>query len=191
MTLKNYLFTTLILSSILFFSACADKDKSDTSKSKDIKANEIADKMCKIAKDIGITDMSFDENGLSDEEQEQLGRRVEQNKDKILSLLEEVDSHIKTLTKNEKVQFSKELMKEIIDTDCANLLFKNIPFDMWDEFYSEARKELKRDRKEERRDREEEKERRDREGAEQRPPAAEAPAPYEGEAEFELDDFEL
>ena len=183
MTLKNYLFTTLILSSILFFSACADTPKS--------KAKDIADKICEIATDIGVTDIRFDKKGLSDEEGRQMEKKFEQNKDKILSLLEEVDTYIKTLDKDQKVQFSKELMKAIIDTDCANLLFKNIPFDMCDEFYSEARKELKRDRKEERRDRKEEEERRDREEAEQRPPAAEAPAPYEGEAEFELDDFEL
>ena len=81
-------------------------------------------------------------------------KKFEQNKDKILSLLEEVDTYIKTLDKDQKVQFSKELMKAIIDTDCANLLFKNIPFDMWDEFYEKARKELKRDREKERRDRE-------------------------------------
>jgi hypothetical protein len=177
MTLKKYLFTTLILSSILFFSACADKDKSDTSKSKakDIKANEIADKMCKIAKDIGITDMSFD-NGLSDEEEDQMKKKAEQNKDKILSLLEEVDSHIKTLNKNQKVQFSKELMKEIIDSYCGNTLFNYIPFDKWPEFYEEARKELKRDR-EERRDI-------DASASEDYEPAY-APAPYEdGESEY-------
>ena len=184
MTLKNYLFTTLILSSILFFSACADTPKS--------KAKDIADKICEIATDIGVTDISFDKKGLSDEEGRQMEKKFEQNKDKILSLLEEVDTYIKTLDKDQKVQFSKELMKAIIDTDCANLLFKNIPFDMWDEFYSEARKELKRDRKEERKDREEEEEeKRDREEAEQRDSKAVTPAPYEGEAEFELDDFEL
>ena len=181
MTLKNYLFTTLILSSILFFSACADTPKS--------KAKDIADKICEIATDIGVTDISFDKKGLSDEEGRQMEKKFEQNKDKILSLLEEVDTYIKTLDKDQKVQFSKELMKAIIDTDCANSLFKNIPFDMWDEFYSEARKELKRDREEERKDREEqeikdreEQERISREEAEQIPPASDAPAPYEGEA---------
>ena len=186
MTLKNYLFTTLILSSILFFSACADKDKSDTSKSKDKKANEIADKMCKIVKDIGITDKTFDENGLSDEEKEQFSKKVEQNKDKILSLLEEVDSHIKTLNKNEKVQFSKELMKEIIDSYCGNTLFNYIPFEKWPKFYEEARKELKRDREKERRDREASEDYEPSASEDYEPSAYDAePLPYEdGESDF-------
>lgn len=179
MSLKNYLFTPLILTSILFFSACADKDKPES------KAKDIADKMCKIASDIGITDINLDD--ISNEDQKRMGKKAEQQRDEILTILEEVDKYIKTLDKDQKILFTKELMKAIIDSDCSNTLMKNIPFDKWDEFYEEARRELKRDRKEEeRRDREEE-ERRVREEAEQieaEEMAPDAAAPYAGEDEF-------
>lgn len=57
--------------------------------------------------------------------------RVEKNLKKDNSCLEEIDKEInhemKGMTEQQRIHFTKEFMKAMLDTDCADIVFKAIP----------------------------------------------------------------
>jgi hypothetical protein len=66
------------------------------------------------------------------------------NSDKLISVMKEIDTHLKTLNQAQAQVFTKELLKAIIDTDCSNIFFKEIPYSQLGDVIKELEKEVTR-----------------------------------------------
>ena len=135
---KSNLFriTTILFASSIIISSCGDS-----------KAKEFANSMCNMATEVGLDEnLKLDENYIRKN-----GKKFEKNflnkSDDFIKLLKEVDKHLKSLDKDQKTAFTKELMKAIIDTKCSDIFFKGIPYHDLDSVIEEMEDELKRDKK--------------------------------------------
>ena len=135
---KSNLFriTTILFASSIIISSCGDS-----------KAKEFANSMCNMATEVGLDEnLKLDENYIRKN-----GEKFEKNflnkSDDFIKLLKEVDKHLKSLDKDQKTAFTKELMKAIIDTKCSDIFLKEIPFNDLDSVIEEMEDELKRDKK--------------------------------------------
>ncbi len=135
----------VMLSSVLLFS-CGGNGSSanETTSGSDAKAKKFAENLCKMAKDIGL-----DQNlKFTDEYMRNNGDKMEnkfyENSDKFITLLKEIDSHLKTLNQVQSQKFTKELMKAIIDTECSDILLKEVPYSDFGKVISEMEKEITR-----------------------------------------------
>ena len=133
-----YLPMLLLTVGILF--SCGDKDAAGAGS--DAKAKLFAENLCKFAKEIGFdADLKLDEEYMR-KHGDKFEEKFYENSDKFLTVLKDLDTHLKTLNDEQKQNFTKELMKAIIDTDCSNILFKSIPYGMLSDGIKEMEKEI-------------------------------------------------
>jgi hypothetical protein len=66
------------------------------------------------------------------------------NSDKLMTTLKSIDTHLKTLNQAQSQLFAKELMKAIIDTDCSNIFFKEIPYAKFGDLIKDMEKDITR-----------------------------------------------
>ncbi len=142
-TLKYTIFA--MLSSVLLFS-CGGKGgtANETTSGSDAKAKKFAENLCKMAKDVGLdenlkfTDEYMRNNG------DKMENKIYENSDKFITLLKAIDSHLKTLNQVQSQKFTKELMKAIIDTECSDILLKEVPYSELGKLISEMEKDITR-----------------------------------------------
>ena len=135
---KSNLFriTTILFASSIIISSCGDS-----------KAKEFANSMCNMATEVGLDEnFKLDENYIRKNEKK-FEKNALNKSDDFIKLLKEVDKHIKSLDKDQKTAFTKELMKAMIDTKCSDIFLKEIPFNDLDEVIEKMEDELKRDKK--------------------------------------------
>jgi len=118
----KYLLITGGLFSVLLFSGCSSNES---------KAEDRAEEICDCVKAIGINeDLSFVK--LQDRK---VMRDIERKAEKelpreLLKVMRKIEEDIDDLSKEEKKEYTRALMKALIDTDCANIALDNIPYDM-------------------------------------------------------------
>ena len=130
----------ILLLTVGILLSCGNKDAEGAVS--DTKAKLIAENLCKFAKEIGFdADLKLDEDYMRDHG-DKFEEKFYANSDKFLTVLKDLESHLKTLNDEQKQKFTKELLKAIIDTDCSNILFKSIPYGMIGEGIKELEKEI-------------------------------------------------
>ena len=125
---KKMFYLPMLLVTVGILLSCGNKDAAGAGT--DAKAKLFAENLCKFAKEIGFdTDLKLDEEYMR-KHGDKFEENFYENSDKFLTLLKDLDTHLKTLNDEQKQNFTKELLKAIIDTDCSNILFKSIPYGM-------------------------------------------------------------
>jgi len=146
MKMKSLKYTILAMLSSVLLISCGGKSSSanETTSGSDAKAKKFAENLCKMAKDIGL-DQNFK---FTDEFMRNNGDKMEnkfyENSNKLIVLLKEIESHMKTLNQAQSQKFTKELMKAIIDTECSDILLKEVPYSEFGKVISEMEKEITR-----------------------------------------------
>ena len=130
---KSNLFriTTILFASSIIISSCGDS-----------KAKEFANSMCNMATEVGL-DENFKLDDI-DKNAKKIQKNALNKSDDFIKLLKEVDKHLKSLDKDQKTAFTKELMKAMIDTKCSDIFLKEIPFNDLDKVIEDMEDELKR-----------------------------------------------
>lgn len=118
----KYLLLTGGLFSILLFAGCSSNES---------KAENRAEEICDCVKSIGI-DKSLSIGKLQNREfMRDIERKAEEELPrKLLKVLRKIEEDIDNLSKEEKKDYTRSLMKALIDTDCADIALDNIPYDM-------------------------------------------------------------
>jgi hypothetical protein len=144
---KKLLFIPVIVLSTGIFLSCGGNNASGNetgSGSKDAKAKLFAENLCKFAKEIGLDEnLKLNEEFLS-KNADKIEGKFYDNSDKLISVMKEIDTHLKTLNQAQSQVFTKELLKAIIDTDCSNIFFKEIPYSQLGDVIKEIEKEVTR-----------------------------------------------
>ena len=111
-------------------------------------ANNHAKEMCKCLQDAGL-DSSISTSKLMDREFiMEIEKKMEETVPRcILPIVEEMEKEINELSKNEKKEYTKALMKAVIDTECSDLALDLIPFDMLGIALGEAERQIERQEK--------------------------------------------
>lgn len=137
----------LAFSSMLVISCGGKKDGSANEASAgatDAKAKKMAESFCKLAKEIGLDDnLKFTDDYMR-KNADKMEDKFYENSDKFILLLKDIDNHLKTLNQVQSQKFAKELTKAIIDTDCSNILFKEIPYSDLGKAITQIEKEITR-----------------------------------------------
>lgn len=146
--MKKIKYTIVIaLSSMLVISCGGKKEGSANEASSgatDAKAKKMAESFCKLAKEIGLDEnLKFTDDYMR-KNADKMEDRFYENSDKFILLLKDIDNHLKTLNQVQSQKFAKELAKAIIDTDCSNILFKEIPYSDLGKVITEIEKDITR-----------------------------------------------
>ena len=118
----KYLLITGGLSSLLLFTGCSSPES---------KAEDRAEEICECVLELGINkDMNLfslqDRSKMRDIE-----RKAERELPrKLLKVFKEIEDDIDPLSKDEKKEYTRALMKAMMDTECADIALDNIPYDM-------------------------------------------------------------
>lgn len=118
----KYLLLTGGLLSIFLFSGCSSNES---------KAENRAEEICDCVKSIGI-DKNISIGKLQNRDfVRDIERKAEKELPrKLLKVLRKIEEDIDDLSKAEKKEYTRSLMKALIDTDCADIALDNIPYDM-------------------------------------------------------------
>jgi hypothetical protein len=119
--MKALLAATALLS-LFIFSGCS---------SPEVQAKDHAEQICDCIKSIGI-DEDIDIFKLQDRKfMREVERKAERElPQKLLVILKEIDEELSDLSKNDKKEYTRALLKSLLDTDCADIALDNIPYDM-------------------------------------------------------------
>ena len=132
----------MLLLTVGILLSCGNKVAAGAGAGSDAKAKLFAENLCKFAKEIGFdTDLKLDEEYMR-KHGDKFEENFYENSDKFLTLLKDLDTHLKTLNEEQKQAFTKELLKAMIDTDCSNILLKSIPYGMLSDGIKEIEKEI-------------------------------------------------
>jgi len=125
--------------------SCSNKENAEGGS--DAKAKSFAENYCKLAKEIGFNS----EFKLTEDYMNSNGDKMEEkfyaNSEKLISIMKEMDTHIKTLNDEQKQQFTKNFLKAVIDTECSNLFLKEIPYSKMEDGIKELEEQIARDKK--------------------------------------------
>jgi hypothetical protein len=139
---KKMFYLPMLFLTVGILLSCGNKDAAGAGAGSDAKAKLFAENLCKFAKEIGFdTDLKLDEEYMR-KHGDKFEDNFYENSDKFLTLLKDLDTHLKTLNEEQKQAFTKELLKAMIDTDCSNILLKSIPYGMLSDGIKEIEKEI-------------------------------------------------
>lgn len=118
----KYLLLTGGAFTLLLFAGCSSPES---------KAEDRAEAMCDCVMELGI-DKNMNLMTLQDRStMRDIERKAEKElPEKLLKILREIEDDIDPLSKEEKKEYTRALMKAILDTECADLALDNIPYDM-------------------------------------------------------------
>ncbi len=118
----KYLLITGGLFSLLLFAGCSSPES---------KAEDRAEEICDCVKSIGISDdmniFSLQSRSVMRDIEDKAERELPR---KLLKVFKKIEKDIDPLSKEEKKEYTRALMKAILDTDCADIALNNIPYDM-------------------------------------------------------------
>lgn len=114
--MKKSLILGVVISASILMVSCGGKTKKH------------ANKLCDCMKEVGIDNLSA--SSMNDRE---FTQKVE---DKMPSCTKEtfetMNEEMKSMSKDQKVAYTKSFLKDVIDTECATKLLELIPYDMMD-----------------------------------------------------------
>lgn len=142
--LKNFLKITLVLIIGAVFTSCGSNEAA---------TKNHAEKLCYCMEEVGL-DKSMTLADLEDRDRmREMEKKAEETLPKCaLSILKEVESDMDELNKSEKKDYTKSLLKNIIDTECSDVILQQVPFDMIGILIMQLEKEVERaDRRRKRR----------------------------------------
>ena len=92
------------------------------------KTKKHANKLCDCMKEVGIDDLSV--SSMNDRE---FSRKMERKMPSCAKeTMETMNEEMKSMSKDQKVAYTKSFLKDVIDTECATKLLELIPYDMMD-----------------------------------------------------------
>lgn len=99
--------------------------------SNEVKTRGHAEKLCDCMQEIGLND-SLNSSDMSDHRKMRLlERNAEQSLPScILPTLKEMQADMVEMGKSEKKEYTKAFLKNVIDTECSDLVLDNVPLDM-------------------------------------------------------------
>ncbi|PHR17272.1 MAG: hypothetical protein COA38_21000 [Fluviicola sp.] len=120
--LNKTLKTALILVIGVAFSSC-DNNQSVT--------KVYAEKLCDCMSEIGL-DKSINAADLNDRRKM---RKMERTAERMLpectlATLKKIEADLDEMNKAEKKEYTKAFLKNVIDTECSDVILQNVPFDM-------------------------------------------------------------
>ncbi len=132
--LKNTLKIAIILFIGVAFSSCGSNER----------ATKIhAEKLCDCMKETGF-DTSLTALDLNDSKKMY---EIERSAERILpectlATLKEIEAEMAAMNKAEKIEYTKAFLKNVIDTECADIILQNAPYDMLGIIIREAEREV-------------------------------------------------
>lgn len=116
------LLTAAVLLSLFIFSGCSSPED---------EAEGHAVEICDCIKSIGI-DESTNIFKLQDRKfMREVERKAQRElPEKLLVIFKEIEKDLAGLSKYEKKEYTRALLKSLLDTDCADIALDNIPYDM-------------------------------------------------------------
>lgn len=116
------LFAFAMCTSLILLAGCSSPES---------KAQVRADEICNCVKSIGINKnlnvFKLQDRGYMSDLERKVERELPQ---KLLVILKEIDEELSDLSKNEKKEYTRALLKSLLDTDCADILLDNTPYQM-------------------------------------------------------------
>lgn len=122
MKTMKYLLITGSLFSVLLFGGCSSPES---------EAEDRAEEICDCVKELGIDRninlFSIQSGSFMRDIDRSAGLKIQRD---LLNILKKIDEDIDNLSKEEKKDYTKALMKAMIDTDCSDMALSKIPYDM-------------------------------------------------------------
>ncbi len=132
--LKNTLKIITLLFIGIAFSSCESNER----------ATKIhAEKLCNCMEETGF-DTSLTASDLNDSKKMY---EIERSAERILpkctlATLKEIEAEMAEMNKAEKIEYTKAFLKNVIDTECADIILQNAPYDMLEIIIREAEREV-------------------------------------------------
>jgi hypothetical protein len=131
--MKKSLFA-FILPLLLVFVGCSSPQSS---------AENHAEEICDCLKEIGVNkDLT-----IAKMQDREFMRDMEDKAErtlpaKMIKIMKAIEKDLSSLSKDDKKEYTRTFLKAIIDTDCADVLFENIPYDMMGIAIGEMEREM-------------------------------------------------
>jgi hypothetical protein len=134
--LKNILKITFILIIGATFTSCGSNEAA---------TRKHAEELCDCMEDIGL-DESLSLADLNNYDQmREMEKKAEESLPKCaFAILKNIQSDLDELNKSEKKDYTKSFLKNVIDTECADVILDKVPFDMMGMLVVQMEKEVDR-----------------------------------------------
>ena len=134
--LKNTLKIALVLIIGATFTSCGSNQAA---------TKEHAEKLCDCMEEVGL-DNSMNVADLEDRKKmREIERKAEQKLPKCtLAILKDIEADMENMNKTDKKEYTKSFLKNVIDTECSDVILQNVPFDMMGMLIGQLEKEVER-----------------------------------------------